>query len=131
ANLCIADIFKSSVKYKDASTKAISIVAYFTDSRHSHWITEINYKYTIEVAKSLEQNILTNINNIFGSDNHRHKQLNFHNIEQESSDVIDLESSDIIDLESSDIIELETNKNKEIIIENNSELSVNKDISEE
>ena len=41
ANLCIADIFKSSPKYKDASTKAVSIVAYFTDSKHSHWIGKL------------------------------------------------------------------------------------------
>ncbi|CAG8610294.1 25750_t:CDS:2 [Dentiscutata erythropus] len=92
---------------------------------------EIKYKRIIEAAKSLEQNILANINIIYSSDDHRHKQPNSHDIEQKSSDVIDLESSDVIDLESSDIIKLETNKNEEMIIEDDSESSVDEDISEE
>ncbi|CAG8591159.1 12698_t:CDS:2, partial [Dentiscutata heterogama] len=82
---------------------------------------EIKYKCTTEAAKSLEQNILANINIIYSSDDHRYKQPNSHDIEQKSSDVIDLESSDVIDLESSDVIELETNENEEMIIEDDSE----------
>ncbi|CAG8852821.1 37568_t:CDS:2, partial [Gigaspora margarita] len=58
---------------------------------------EINYKRSIEAAKSLEHNILANINTIFGSD--RYKQTNFHDIEQESSDVIELETNENEEME--------------------------------
>ena len=42
ANLCVADIFKSSPLYKIASSKAIAIVAYFTDNRNSSWIKKLH-----------------------------------------------------------------------------------------
>ncbi|KAF0465372.1 hypothetical protein F8M41_026287 [Gigaspora margarita] len=71
---------------------------------------KINYKHAIEAAKSLEQNILANINTIFGSD--KYKQANSYDIEQKGSN----------------IIELETNK---MVIEDDLESRVNKDISEE
>ncbi|CAG8848519.1 3691_t:CDS:1, partial [Gigaspora margarita] len=61
-------------------------------------------------AKSLEHNILANINTIFGSD--RYKQTNSHDIKQESSD----------------IIELKTNENEEMVIEDDLESSINEDI---
>jgi len=41
ANLCVADIFKSSPQYKVASSGAVTIVAYFTDNRHSSWISKL------------------------------------------------------------------------------------------
>ncbi|CAG8637389.1 4845_t:CDS:2, partial [Paraglomus occultum] len=41
ANLCVADIFKSSPQYKIASSGAVTIVAYFTDNRHSSWISKL------------------------------------------------------------------------------------------
>ncbi|CAG8654919.1 14373_t:CDS:2 [Cetraspora pellucida] len=178
ANLCVTDIFKSSPKYKDASTKAISIVAYFTDKQkklyrqyyclvrpvntcwnsyyfcfsslthnkralkdlleniakflddNNWWQTveelkshllpfmatlnhlqrdaarlpnldkvfsmtqmhaKINYKYTIEAAKSLEQNISANINTIFGSYNREYTQTNYD--KQESSSILELETN--------------------------------------
>ncbi|CAG8829230.1 25388_t:CDS:2, partial [Dentiscutata erythropus] len=49
---------------------------------------EIKYKRTIEAAKSLEQNILSNINTMFGSDDRKHKQINSDKlVEQGSSNV--------------------------------------------
>lgn len=75
---------------------------------------EINYKRTIEAAKLLEQSVLTNTNTIFGSDDHRHQQIN--------SDVG----------QSSNTVELDTgNENVEIIVEDDSESSANEDISDE
>ncbi|CAG8685959.1 20412_t:CDS:1, partial [Cetraspora pellucida] len=75
---------------------------------------EINYKYTIKAAKSLEQSILANINTIFGSNNCEHIQTNYD--EQESSSIIKLETN-------------ANNENTKMIIEDNSESNANKDIS--
>ncbi|CAG8825189.1 28477_t:CDS:2, partial [Racocetra persica] len=77
---------------------------------------EINYKRTIEAAKSLEQSISANINTIFGSDNREHIQTNYD--EQESSSVIELETN-------------ANNENAEMIVEDDSESSANEDISDE
>ncbi|CAG8725839.1 256_t:CDS:2, partial [Cetraspora pellucida] len=59
---------------------------------------KINYKCTIEAAKSLEQNISANINTIFGSYNREHIQTNYD--EQESSSGLVFEEESIEELES-------------------------------
>ncbi|CAG8448374.1 4051_t:CDS:2 [Scutellospora calospora] len=75
---------------------------------------EINYKRTVEAAKSLEQGISANINTIFSSDNHEHIQTNH---KQESSSIIELETN-------------ANNENIKMIIEDNLESSANEDIKE-
>ncbi|CAG8775972.1 19514_t:CDS:2 [Gigaspora margarita] len=100
-----------SVKGGKTNDVIVTIKNFFIQAEmEAQMHAKINYKHSIEAAKSLEHNILANINTIFGSD--RYKQTNSHDIEQESFDVI----------------ELETDENEEIVIEDNLESSINEDI---
>ncbi|CAG8843659.1 4892_t:CDS:2, partial [Gigaspora margarita] len=90
---------------------------------------EINYKCTIEAAKSLEQNILSNINTIFGSDDRKHKQINSDKLVEQGSSNVEQESPSVE--KESPIIELETIENEEMIIDDDSDLSANEDINDE
>ncbi|CAG8797917.1 37565_t:CDS:2 [Gigaspora margarita] len=91
---------------------------------------EINYKRTIEAAKSLEQNVSSNINTIFGSDNCKYKQLNSDKLVEQGSSNVEQESSSVE--KESPIIELETIENEKMIIDDDdSDSSANEDINDE